>query len=142
MTLIAPFISEKEYRCPCCGSYPPDFFEKRHLYNEIFKTFEGVRNLYGKPIRITSGYRCPKYNKQIGGARFSVHMWGLALDLHCDDINDMEYKAQLIRRVNPDVRMGLYYDDTFIHMDVGFNIEPRVTNDWSRGINWIKGRKI
>lgn len=40
-----------------------------------------VRSSYGKPIRVTSGYRCPKLNKLVGGAPNSAHLHGLAADI-------------------------------------------------------------
>ena len=33
------------------------------------------------PIRVSSGYRCEKLNKAVGGAATSVHMIGYAADL-------------------------------------------------------------
>ena len=42
--------------------------------------FEPARALVG-PMRVNSGYRCPKLNLLIGGSRTSAHMDGRALDL-------------------------------------------------------------
>lgn len=42
---------------------------------------EQVRALLGCPIAITSGYRSPKLNTMIGGARNSEHCIGLAADI-------------------------------------------------------------
>jgi len=36
------------------------------------------------PIRITSGYRCPRLNSAIGGAHNSQHILGQAADTHVD----------------------------------------------------------
>lgn len=41
---------------------------------------EAIRGVLGVPIRITSGYRCPKLNRAIGGARRSQHVVGEACD--------------------------------------------------------------
>ena len=41
---------------------------------------EAVRFLLGKPIRISSGYRCYDLNKAIGGSKSSAHLRGLACD--------------------------------------------------------------
>lgn len=41
---------------------------------------ERVRNVLSVPIHVSSGYRCPKLNAAIGGARTSAHMQGLAAD--------------------------------------------------------------
>ena len=35
----------------------------------------------GKQYVITSGYRSPKYNASVGGAKSSVHMTGKAIDI-------------------------------------------------------------
>lgn len=43
---------------------------------------ELVRAALGKPIVITSGYRCPELNKRIGGVSTSAHTKGLAVDFH------------------------------------------------------------
>lgn len=39
-----------------------------------------LRDWYGKPINITSGYRSPKLNKAIGGSTTSDHCYGCAID--------------------------------------------------------------
>ena len=41
---------------------------------------ERIRELLGRPVIITSGYRCPALNKAVGGAVSSAHMEGLAAD--------------------------------------------------------------
>lgn len=60
-----------------------------------FPTFEVVNNLerltdlildplreaWGGPIRVTSGYRCEALNKAVGGSKTSVHRFGDAADL-------------------------------------------------------------
>ena len=43
---------------------------------------EPLRKAYGKPIIVSSGYRCPKLNKAVKGAAQSQHMLGQAADVH------------------------------------------------------------
>ena len=43
---------------------------------------ELVRQALGKPIIITSGYRCPALNARVGGVATSAHTLGLAVDFH------------------------------------------------------------
>ncbi|WP_334320385.1 D-Ala-D-Ala carboxypeptidase family metallohydrolase [Gilliamella apicola] len=45
---------------------------------------ELVRAALGKPIIITSGYRCAELNKRVGGVSTSAHTKGLAVDIRCD----------------------------------------------------------
>lgn len=40
-----------------------------------------LREAYGKPIYVNSGYRSPKLNKAVGGAKTSQHMTGEAADI-------------------------------------------------------------
>lgn len=40
-----------------------------------------LREAYGKPIIVTSGYRCPELNKVLKGSRTSQHMKGQAADI-------------------------------------------------------------
>lgn len=40
-----------------------------------------VREHFGKPIYVSSGYRCPRLNKAVGGAATSHHLTGAAADI-------------------------------------------------------------
>lgn len=51
----------------------------------IMSKLDEVREGYGKPIVINSGYRCPALNKAVGGVADSYHQKGLAVDIRWDD---------------------------------------------------------
>ena len=40
-----------------------------------------IREAWGGPIIVNSGYRCPELNKAVGGAQYSYHMKGMAADI-------------------------------------------------------------
>lgn len=40
-----------------------------------------LRDAYGQPIIVTSGFRCSKLNKAVGGTKTSQHMLGEAADI-------------------------------------------------------------
>lgn len=44
-------------------------------------TLDPLRELWGKPLKVNSGYRCPLLNKKVGGAANSSHMYGHAADI-------------------------------------------------------------
>jgi len=46
--------------------------------------FQPVRDHFGVPIYVSSGYRSPKLNRVIGGSVTSQHVRGQALDLDAD----------------------------------------------------------
>ena len=51
------------------------------LTHLVENTLQPLRDLYGKPITVNSGYRCEALNKRVGGARTSQHMTGQAVDI-------------------------------------------------------------
>lgn len=42
---------------------------------------ESVRAVLGCPLIVTSGFRCEKLNKRIGGSAMSQHLFGEAIDI-------------------------------------------------------------
>ena len=52
-----------------------------NLINLIDKVLDPLREAYGKPIIVTSGYRCEELNKAVGGSKTSEHMKGMAVDI-------------------------------------------------------------
>jgi hypothetical protein len=50
----------------------------KHLAEEL----QIVRDLYGKSMPVTSGYRCQRVNKAVGGVENSAHAEGLAADIN------------------------------------------------------------
>lgn len=58
--------------------------KKEHAANLmalVNNVLDPLREAYGKPITVNSGYRCEKLNKQVGGAKTSDHMKGMAADI-------------------------------------------------------------
>lgn len=54
---------------------------KDNLRALVDNTLDPLRSIWGKPIHVNSGYRCPKLNKAVGGATNSSHMCGQAADI-------------------------------------------------------------
>ena len=54
----------------------------RNLQYGVNMVLDPLRRLYGKPIIITSGYRCPALNNRVGGVTNSWHTQGNAADIH------------------------------------------------------------
>jgi hypothetical protein len=47
----------------------------------IDNVLDPLRKVYGKPITVTSGYRCEALNKAVRGSKTSEHMKGMAADI-------------------------------------------------------------
>jgi len=136
--MIAPYISRTEYECPHCHALPPDFTD-RSAYAILFEDFRLIREKWGKPIVITSGYRCLEHNKAIGGEGCSVHVFGLALDVAVKAGTQQEFR-DFVRFFNNDIRIGWKrYLETGIpicHLDVGYCMYPRPSLAFRDGVEW------
>lgn len=53
----------------------------KNLTELATKVLQPIRDKYGKPIIVTSGYRCEQLNKAVGGVTFSQHCQGQAADI-------------------------------------------------------------
>lgn len=53
----------------------------QNLERLVANVLDPLREAWGKPIVVTSGYRCPELNKAVGGAKNSHHMQGMAADI-------------------------------------------------------------
>lgn len=66
-----------------CGiKNTPNTLELSNLTNLAKKILQPIRDAYGKPIIISSGFRCSQLNKKVGGASNSDHIFGAAADIH------------------------------------------------------------
>jgi len=67
----------------------PTFEIIDHLEELIAKILEPLREAYGKPLTISSGFRCPRLNQVVGGSPTSVHKIGYAADIQVKDVQGL-----------------------------------------------------
>ena len=60
---------------------PDDFWVVENIKLKLLPALNLLREAWGGPIKISSGFRCLELNTAIGGAKKSMHMKGLAADL-------------------------------------------------------------
>jgi len=60
----------------------------RNMRNLCKEVLQPLRDHFCRPIRITSGYRCPELNEKVHGVGNSQHLYGCAADLHIDSIKE------------------------------------------------------
>nr|DAW07892.1 MAG TPA: peptidase [Microviridae sp.] len=106
------FISEhflvNEFRCK-------DGADPVCVDGRLVSILELVRLKFGKPVVINSGYRTPSYNRKIGGAKFSQHMYGRAADIVVKGVKP-EVVYNFLCEVFPgSCGFGLY--PSFVHVD-------------------------
>lgn len=54
---------------------------EKNLTLLVENVLDPLRKLFGKPITVNSGYRCPELNKAVGGFKTSDHVKGFAADI-------------------------------------------------------------
>ena len=70
--------------------------QEDNLIALVAAVLDPLRTAYGKPIHISSGYRCPTLNKAIGGVANSQHMKGEASDIDLGSTTENRKLAKLI----------------------------------------------
>ena len=100
-------FSKSEFECPCCS--------KVLVSRKLVFMLDMARSLAGVPFKISSGYRCTKHNKQVGGVKNSAHLIGLAVDIEVpDNVSRLKIlRALVIVGFN---RIGI--SKGFIHVDL------------------------
>ena len=86
------------------------------ISDELVNILQKIRNHFKKPITINSAYRNKTYNKKIGGATYSQHIYGTAADIVVQGVSPEEvakYAEYLMPKTGG---IGLY--PTFTHVDV------------------------
>jgi zinc D-Ala-D-Ala carboxypeptidase len=68
-----PNFTESEFRCRHCG--------KQEMKPEFMGRLQALRDVYRKPMTITSGYRCPDHPVEKAKAEPGMHSTGLAADV-------------------------------------------------------------
>lgn len=85
--------------------------------DKLIILLQDIRNHFGKPIIINSGYRCNNHNKKVGGASGSYHAKGMAADIVVKDVKPAEV-AKYAETIGVK-GIGLYEDNdgNFVHID-------------------------
>ena len=66
------------------NNVPDDEWVIENLRQVAINVFQPLRDAFGFPIYVSSGYRSPELNRAIGGSFRSQHMEGRALDIDAD----------------------------------------------------------
>lgn len=95
-----------EFACPCCGACDMD--------QGLLLRLDCARQELGRPLIVTSGYRCARHNAKVGGIPDSAHVQGLAADLAVRSSAERYVVLPVLQRLF--ARIGV--SKTFVHVDV------------------------
>lgn len=97
----------------------PDASVKANLTALVANVLDPLREAYGKPIFVSSGYRCAKLNRAVGGVARSQHLSGMAADIQSVGKSKAEHKKlfELVQRLNlPYDQLIDEYDYKWVHV--------------------------
>ena len=86
------------------------------LSNLVTHVLDPLREMYGKAITVNSGYRCPKLNDAVGGAKTSQHMRGEAADITAGSKTENKKLFELIRDNLPFDQLIDESDYSWVHV--------------------------
>lgn len=75
----------------------PDTEQKAALEKLVTNVLDPLRELYGRPIMVSSGFRSRDLNRAVGGAPSSQHMKGEAADIYTGSKEENRKLFELIR---------------------------------------------
>lgn len=111
-------LSWNELRCKDGTEYPQEWRANRAI--QLAQLFEYIRQKCGnKPIIVVSAFRTPEWNKRIGGAPDSQHMYGRALDVRPPEGFTPDSLYVLLKDLSRHTALkGLGLYRTFVHFDI------------------------
>ena len=77
---LAPSFTVREFRCR-------DGSDVVMIDESLVMLLQCIREHFGKPITITSGYRTAAHNAAVGGAKSSQHLLGRAADIQVQGVS-------------------------------------------------------
>lgn len=105
------YFKLEEFACKHCGEVK--------MNNKFLDMLDDARGLANIPFGITSGYRCPIHNANVGSTSTN-HVNGVAADITCtSSINRIKIVTALIKTGFK--RIGIYKN--FIHADINDEVD-------------------
>lgn len=104
------YFTPGEFACKCgCGCDTP-------VEPRLLRLADQVRSHFGAPCIVSSGVRCEKHNKAVGGVSGSRHLQGKAMDFRIEGSSATKTLAYV--QSLPGVRYAYAIDKNYVHMDV------------------------
>lgn len=92
----------------------------------VDNVLDPLRVHYGKPLAISSGYRCPELNKAVKGSATSQHMSGQAADI---DTGDRQQNKLLFEYIRKNLPFDQLIDESnFAWVHVSFRVDGKKRN--------------
>lgn len=96
----------------------PSFEVRDSVLALVRRVLQPLRDKYGKPMKVNSGYRCKELNEIVGGVPSSQHRLGEAADIHTGSPLETFRLAHLAKstpEIWAEIDQLICYD-TFVHI--------------------------
>ncbi len=105
-----PNFTVSEFKCSHCGANEmrPEFMERLQL----------LRLEFGKPMRITSGYRCPKHPIEAKKTAPGPHATGLACDVGVQGADAHQLLGLALAQGFKGIGVQQKGEGRFLHLDL------------------------
>ena len=99
--LIRCYYESKEQRCKGCRltsavKHAPNCVDV-NIEALVENVLDPAREQLGRPIYVTSGFRCPFYNDVVGGVKNSQHLVGQAADIRPKDPDQFQRLVSFLK---------------------------------------------
>lgn len=98
---------------------PPNPAIRSNIEFFIQYCLDPIRDAWGKPIYVSSGFRCNELNHAVGGARNSQHLIGMAADLYVKGVSNAKLIPVIVKTDRFDqliIERGDLYAPRWIHV--------------------------
>lgn len=117
MTATSPWpnFAYRELRCKCgrCGS------DGREMDAAFMSLLQRLRDLYGKPMVITSAFRCRRHPVEAKKSAPGAHSLGVAVDIACRGADAVEILRLAMTLPFTGFGISQRGNARFIHLDTG-----------------------
>lgn len=106
----------ERFACKCCG--------KNETSADLVRLVNAINEeMFTATLVISSGYRCAKHNKSVGGKPDSAHLAGLAVDIVA---MDSLFRFRLIEAALKAGALRIGIGKDFVHIDIDRQKPKRV----------------
>ena len=112
---LAPDFKVREFRCK-------DGSDEILVDEALVLLLQCIREHFGKPVHITSGYRTAAHNAAVGGSKSSQHLLGRAADFYVEGV---------------DVATVAAYAETLLPARGGVGRYPKDAKHPTRKTGWV-----
>ena len=93
---------------------------------KLIEFLEKLRLELGVPLHIHSGYRCPEWNKAVGGVSSSFHIKAMAADISSRNLSPKQIGAKAEAMFGIQIGLGVYTKKkSFVHIDSGNGVKGK-----------------